>query len=80
MISAINATDLAAFMALRPPAEEDDSSSSNGTASSSSSNGVKGYKRQKVERDAEKAALLEALKTKLKCQLEVAEVCYAHTS
>lgn len=79
VLSAINTTDLAAFMALRPPAEDEDSngsSSSNGAdTSSSSSSDVKGYKEQKAERDAEKSALLEALKTKLKAQLEIVEVC-----
>jgi len=33
------------------------------------------YKEAKVERDQEKSALLEALRVKLRAQLDLAEVC-----
>eukprot|EP00878_Enallax_costatus_P007556 GHUV01007913.1.p1 GENE.GHUV01007913.1~~GHUV01007913.1.p1 ORF type:complete len:186 (+),score=94.04 GHUV01007913.1:39-560(+) len=65
------------------PAEDDSngSSSSNSSSnkeassdnSSSGGNDTRSYKEQKAERDAEKSALLEALKMKLKAQLELAE-------
>jgi hypothetical protein len=87
VISAINATELAAFLAMRAPADTEggadgSSSGSNGGGSggSSGSNGgssssaVDSYKETKAEKDKEKAALLEALKTKLKAQLDLAEV------
>lgn len=70
-----------------PPASstQDDSSSSSSSASDKTTDGDGGdssssgtakppYKQQKVEKDAEKAALLEALRLKLKAQLDQAEV------
>lgn len=77
VISAIDATELAAFTALRAPAEDEDTtttSSSTDESTHSSSSSSKLHKEQKIQRDAEKSALLEALKTKLKVQLEIAEV------
>ncbi len=116
VLSAIDATALAAFQALRAPADEDapaithtqtagpaaatgggdESSSPAAAAAAAVSSGEKKsdaastsggataspavttYKQLKAERDAEKAALLEALRTKLKAQLEMAEVRVAH--
>jgi hypothetical protein len=77
VIAAINTSELAAFMAHRAPADTDEangSSSSSSEASSGSSSSSSSYKQQKAEKDAEKAALLEALRVKLKAQLEIAEV------
>jgi hypothetical protein len=72
VIAAINTSELAAFMALRAPADTDELSSS---SSEASTGGSSSYKQQKAEKDAAKAALLEALRVKLKAQLEVSEVC-----
>ncbi|WIA14765.1 hypothetical protein OEZ85_003250 [Tetradesmus obliquus] len=78
VIAAINVSELAAFMALRAPADADEangsSSSSSSSEASSSGSSSSSYKQQKAEKDAAKAALLEALRVKLKAQLETAEV------
>ncbi|WIA34935.1 hypothetical protein OEZ86_013218 [Tetradesmus obliquus] len=78
VIAAINVPELAAFLALRAPADADEanssSSSSSEVSSSSSGSSSSSYKQQKAEKDAAKAALLEALRVKLKAQLEAAEV------
>lgn len=85
VIAAINATELAAFLAMRAPADTDgdSSSGSNGSIGSDSggSNGSSAaevYKETKAEKEKEKSALLEALKTKLKAQLDLAEVGRHH--
>jgi hypothetical protein len=76
VIAAINTSELAAFMALRAPADTDEANggSSSSSEASTGSGSSSSYKQQKAEKDAAKAALLEALRVKLKAQLEVAEV------
>jgi hypothetical protein len=74
-------------MALRPPADadEDQNSSSSGSSNTTADPAAvgegpaqaaasKSYKEQKTEKDAAKAALIDALKVKLKAQLEQLEV------
>ncbi|KAF6251901.1 subtilase family-domain-containing protein [Scenedesmus sp. NREL 46B-D3] len=74
VVAAINTSELAAFMALRAPADTDEANSSSSSSSSSeASSSSSSYKQQKAEKDAEKAALLEALRVKLKGQLELEE-------
>lgn len=81
VITAINATELAAFLAMRGPADSEGADGSNGGSNGGGGSGSSGgssaahvYKETKAEKDKEKAALLEALKTKLKAQLDLAEV------
>jgi hypothetical protein len=78
VICVINTTEMAAFLAMRAPADDaDGSNGSNGgsVGSSGGSNAADVYKETKSEKDKEKAALLEALRVKLKAQLDLAEVC-----
>jgi hypothetical protein len=79
IISVINTTEMAAFLAMRAPADDaDGSNGSNGGGSGGSSGGSSAaevYKETKGEKEKEKAALLEALRVKLKAQLDLAEVC-----
>lgn len=78
VIAAINATELAAFLAMRAPADDADGGSSGSNDGSGGSNGgssaAQSYKETKGEKEKEKAALLEALRVKLKAQLDLAEV------
>lgn len=80
VIAAINTTQLAAFLALRAPADTADGGGSSSNGSNGGSNGsgssaaVEAYKEEKAERDKEKSALLAALRCKLKAQLDLAEV------
>jgi hypothetical protein len=79
-VAAINATELAAFLAMRAPADTDGDGGSTGSngggsgGSNDSSSAAELYKETKAVKDKEKSALLEALKTKLKAQLDLAEV------
>jgi hypothetical protein len=74
VIAAINTSELAAFMALRAPADTDETNGSSSSSEASTGSSSSSYKQQKAEKNAAKAALLEALRVKLKAQLEVAEV------
>jgi hypothetical protein len=74
VVAAINTTELAAFMALRPPADNEDSSDKDSSSSDKDSSSSSSYKEQKAEREKQKAALLQALGAMLKAQLDLAEV------